>query len=243
MFPAMVYAEVRRVRRVVAEDAVKQKWDEDLWIEGDLPPGSQLHVNGNCIVRGNVPDGSQLDVAHCLRIFGNVGAAEIGTGQHLCVHGKMTNTICEVGLAAQILGTTTNSSIYAREVLADKLVGGVAEAYAQASGARQDVVINREKFLTEQREAGENAIAVIKRQLNRLYDIFGPEIVQQVNDDTVQMHLLRWLRKQKALGVGGYTHPQVQEYRLLLEILPGLRQELTSIASELRASTRGADGS
>ncbi|MBK6766041.1 MAG: DUF342 domain-containing protein [bacterium] len=236
--PAIVQAEVRRVRRVSAEDAVKQKWEEDLWVEGNLPPDTVLQVSGNCIVFGDVLDGCQLEIGQSLRVFGNVGAAAIGTAHHMCVHGRVNNAVCEVGLAAQIIGTTTNSSIYAREILADKLVGGVAEAYAQGSGAQQDVVINREKLLSEQREAGENALAVLKRQLNRLYDIFGAETVQQVSDDTVQMHLLRWLRKQKSLGVGGYTHPQVQEYRVLLEILPGIRRELTSIATELRATPR-----
>ncbi len=239
--PTVLFAEIRRIRSVDPDDAVKQKWDEDLWVNGSLEPESQLFVAGDCVIFGDVPDGCQLQIGRSLRVYGDVGEAVIGTGHHLCVHGKMMNSVCEVGLTAQLVGAATDCAIYAREILADNLVGGAAEAYTQIPSTHEAVFFNREKFLAEQREAGEDALATLHWQFARLYEIFGAEIVQQVNEDSVQMHLLRWIRKQKSLGVGGYTHPQIQEFRTLLEILPGLRREISAIASELRSTNKESE--
>lgn len=234
--PTVLHAEIRRIRSENPDAAVMQKWDEDLWVNGSLEADSQLLVSGDCIVYGDIPNGCQVQVGKSLRVYGDVGEAVIGTGHHLCVHGKMTNSVCEVGLTAQLVGTATDCAIYAREILADSLVGGAAEAYTQITATHEAVFFNREKFLAEQREAGEDALATLRRQFARLYEIFGAEIVQQVHEESVQMHLLRWIRKQKSLGNGGYTHPQVQEFRTLLEILPGLRREISAVAAELRES-------
>ena len=90
--------------------------------------------------------------------------------------------------------------------------------------------------MAEQRAAGEDALLTLRKQITRLSEIFGSEMLQQVTPDTVQIHLLRWLRHQKTIGVASYTHPQVQELRTLLELVPSLRSQMASIAGELRGS-------
>ncbi|MCB9358011.1 MAG: DUF342 domain-containing protein [Calditrichaeota bacterium] len=232
--PHILHAEVRRVRTVQAEAAVQSNWDEPLLVLGTLPKGSSLSVASDCILKGSVPAGCQLQVTGNLRITGDVSNATLGVTGHLCVHGKLSDAVCEVGLTAQFLGSVTDSACYAREILADEIVGGTAEAYHQFSNKHEVVAFNREKFLAEHRKAGEDALFTLRRQMIRLYEIFGPEIVQQVKEDSVQMNLLRWLKQQKTLGIGGYTHSQVQEFRTLLEILPDLRREISLVAEGLR---------
>lgn len=239
--PHVLTAEVMRIRELKAVEAPMQKWDEPVWILGTLPKGSVLTVAADCVLQGDISSGCQIQVSGDLRVTGHVADATIGTGGHFCVHGDLRGAICEVGLTAQFIGRAVDCTVYAREILADKIEGGIAEAYHQFSNKHEVVAFNREKFLAEHRRAGEEALTTLQRQMTRLYEIFGPEIVQQVTDDTIQMNLLRWLKRQKALGIGTYSHAHVQEFRTLLEVLPGLRRELASIAAGLREPARPAD--
>jgi len=149
----------------------------------------------------------------------------------------MIKSMCEVGLTAQLIGEVSDCTIFAREIIADNIIGGVAEAYANVSSNNEFVQLNKEKLLAEQRAAGEDALLTLRKQIMRLSEIFGHEMLQQVTPDTVQIHLLRWLRYQKTIGAASYTHPQVQELRTLLELIPTLRAQMASIAGELRDTT------
>lgn len=234
--PTMLTAEVVKIRSVLSEKAQNEKWEESIWVNGSLDESSRLTVNGDCIINGDIANGCQLNVIGSLRVMGNVGEATLEVLHHLCVHGDMNASMCEIGLTAQIMGEATDCTIFAREILAEQLVGGVAEAYAPVASNNVLVHFNREKLLAERKTAGEDAMLTLRKQLSKLSEIFGPEILHQVTPDSVQIHLLRWLRFQKSIGSPNFTHPQVQELRTLLELVPMLRAQMASVAGELRAS-------
>jgi len=236
--PTILEAEVLRIRAIESGAADEQRWDETVWISGDLNPGARIFVNGDCVIDGDVPENCEVSVSNSLRIWGSVYNAAITTGAHCCVHGDMEDTFCEIGLTAQVIGAAKNCNIYAREILAENLEGGLAEAFAPPATTNGAIHFNREKFLAEQRSAGEDTLANLRRQITRLNEIFGPEILQQVTSDTVQIHLLRWLRQQKNSGAAQFSHPQVQELRTLLELVPTLRTQLGVVAAELRTAAR-----
>ena len=235
--PAIVEAEVLQMRNIRAEKAANERWEGSIWITGSFDEPARLMVNGDCVFYGDIADGCQIQVSGNLRIFGGVGEATLTVGNHLCVHGPMFKSMCEVGLTAQLIGEVSDCTVFAREIIADNIVGGVAEAYANVSTNNEFVQLNKEKLLAEQRAAGEDALLTLRKQIVRLNEIFGPEMLQQVTPDTVQIHLLRWLRQQKTLGVASYTYPQVQELRTLLELVPTLRAQMASIAGELRETS------
>ena len=235
--PAIVEAEVLQMRNIRSEKAQNERWEGSIWITGSFDEPARLMVNGDCVFYGDIADGCQIQVSGNLRIFGGVGEATLTVGNHLCVHGPMFKSMCEVGLTAQLIGEVSDCTVFAREIIADNIVGGVAEAYANVSTNNEFVQLNKEKLLAEQRAAGEDALLTLRKQIVRLNEIFGPEMLQQVTPDTVQIHLLRWLRQQKTLGVASYTYPQVQELRTLLELVPTLRAQMASIAGELRETS------
>lgn len=235
--PAIVEAEVVQMRNIRAEKAQNERWEGSIWVTGSFDEPARLMVNGDCIIYGDIADGCQVQVSGNLRIFGGIGEATITVGNHLCVHGPMIKSMCEVGLTAQLIGEVSDCTIFAREIIADNIIGGVAEAYANVSSNNEFVQLNKEKLLAEQRAAGEDALLTLRKQIVRLSEIFGHEMLQQVTPDTVQIHLLRWLRYQKTIGAASYTHPQVQELRTLLELIPTLRAQMASIAGELRDTT------
>lgn len=235
--PTVLEAEVQKFRNVLAEKAENERWEESIWVDGSLSENVRLTVSGDCVITGDVGSGCQIQVSGSLRIMGHVGEATIAVGQHMVVQGKMRGSMCEVGLTAQVIGEAVDCTIFAREIVAEKIVGGVAEAYAAVSTNNDFIHFNKEKLLAEQKAAGEDAMLTLRRQMTRLTEIFGAEILQTVTPDTVQIHLLRWLRQQKTLGVASYTHPQVQELRTLLELAPFLRSQMASIAGELRPNS------
>ncbi|MCB9368048.1 MAG: DUF342 domain-containing protein [Calditrichaeota bacterium] len=234
--PTVLVAEIAKIRSVLSEKAQNERWEESLWVNGNLEDKTTLVVNGDCVVFGDIGDGCEIQVSGSLRVQGEVGESNIAVGMHACIHGKMKGTILQAGLAIQLIEEATDCTIFAREILADHLIGGTAEAYAPVASNNDLVRVNREKLLQEQRSAGEDALATLRRQITRLYEIFGSEIVHQVSSDSVQIHLLRWLRQQKSNGIRPYSHPQVQEFRTLLELAPMLRAQIASISSELRAT-------
>lgn len=238
--PTVLEAEVQRFRTVLAEKAQNERWEESIWVDGSLPDSVRLTVSGDCVITGDIGSGCQIQVSGSLRLMGRADDAAITVGNHLVVHGKMKGTMCEVGLTAQIVSEAVDCTIFARDIVADHIIGGVAEAYAPVSSNNDIVHFNKEKLLAEQKAAGEDALLTLRRQMTRLTEIFGSEILQTVTPDTVQIHLLRWLRAQKALGIATYTHPQVQELRTLLELAPLLRSQMAMIAGELRPSKTAA---
>jgi cytoskeletal protein CcmA (bactofilin family) len=234
--PMTLEAEVISLRSILSENAQNKRWEESLYVNGSLDENASLVVNGDCVVSGDIRDGCEVQVSGSLRVYGEVGEADLAVGKHLCVHGKMHGTIIQAGLVVQLIDQAIDCTIFAREILADHLIGGTAEAYAPVASNNDLIKVNREKFLQEQRAAGEDALATLRRQITRLYEIFGSEIVHQVTSDSLQIHLLRWLRQQKSNGIKPYSHPQVQEFRTLLELAPLLRLQISSIAGELRAT-------
>jgi cytoskeletal protein CcmA (bactofilin family) len=234
--PMTLEAEVISLRSILSENAQNKRWEESLYVNGSLDENASLVVNGDCVVSGDIRNGCEVQVSGSLRVYGEVGEADLAVGKHLCVHGKMHGTIIQAGLVVQLIDQAIDCTIFAREILADHLIGGTAEAYAPVASNNDLIKVNREKFLQEQRAAGEDALATLRRQITRLYEIFGSEIVHQVTSDSLQIHLLRWLRQQKSNGIKPYSHPQVQEFRTLLELAPLLRLQISSIAGELRAT-------
>lgn len=237
--PAVLEAEVKQFRKLLAENAQNNRWEESIWVNGSLEKNTRLTVTGDCVIFGDVAAGCEIQISGSLRIYGDVTEASLAVGNHLCSHGSSRDSMMAVGLTSQLLGEATDCTIFAREIIANEISGGTAEAYSPAASGSELVQVNREKLLAEQREAGEDALANLRRQLARLYEIFGPETIQQVTSDTVQVHLLRWLRQQKMLGITSFSHPQVQELRTLLELVPNLRVQMVSIAGELRATDAG----
>jgi cytoskeletal protein CcmA (bactofilin family) len=233
--PTVLKAEITRLRRVRGAE-ISGVVNESLWVIGDLPSKTKLSVYGDLIIHGNVGSECELQVSGDLRIHGRVADAAISVGSHLAVVGNLTGAVLEVDLTVHIVGKATDCAIYAREIVADELAGGLAEAFTKSSSDSPSVHFNRAKFLEEQQKAGENALETLRRQISQLLDIFGADVISQLTESNLQIMLLRWLRAQKAKGLPNYSHHEVQEYRSLLEMAPLIRDQMTAIAEELRTA-------
>lgn len=233
--PTVVKGEVQFFRRARGAE-VSGIVNESLWVIGDLPAKTKLSVYGDLIVHGKVGSECELQVSGDLRIHGNVADAALSVGAHLAVVGDITGAVLEVDLTAHIVGKATDCAIYAREIVAAELAGGLAEAFTQSSSDSPSVHFNRAKFLEEQQKAGESALETLRRQISQLLDIFGADVISQLTESNLQIMLLRWLRTQKAKGLPTYSHHQVQEYRALLEMAPLIRAQMAAIGEELRTS-------
>lgn len=218
---------------------------ESAIILGDVAAGSRIRSRAPLFIAGNVEEDSRVECSASLRIAGDVRKAHIKASRHCCITGFVTESNLECGFTLQFDAGVLNSTLHATDVIGREIRGGTVEALRQTSfdhveesgGAATAIRINLRRFLENQQVAGREAMDDLRQSLAQIQDIFGPEIVLQVTESTAQRSLLHWLRHQKNLGGGNFTHTEVQELRAILEIVPLIRQQMTSMGLELRDIT------
>ncbi len=241
--PLKLRAEVLQVEPVTDSKVFKISYDYPAVILADVQPGSTITTRDHLYIRGNVGSGTQIQCGGTLRIIGNVDSASITVRGHLAISGWAKKSEFHCDLTAHIDGEVKDCLLYAREILAPTIQGGVAEAMINHTGTASSAVggsaiqVNQRKYLENQQAAGVAAVEDLREQLALVTELFGAEITQQVTTDTVQLMLLRWLRRQKTAGISNYSFRDVQEYRTVLSLVPMLREQLAATGAELREIT------
>lgn len=215
-------------------------------IRGTLKSGSLVHADSHLIIEGNVEPNTQIDCLGSLRIVGNIRDANISAKEHLSITGKVFDSFISGDLTVQIDGSADNCTIYAREIIASELTGGVAEALSQTllkpnEETKGLIQFNYRKFLETQQKEGVVAINELREQMSIVNDLFGHDIIHQINEDNIQLMLLRWLRDQKTHNTMGYSFREVQNYREILSVIPFIRSQLSAVGEELRDVTAQLD--
>jgi cytoskeletal protein CcmA (bactofilin family) len=209
-------------------------------IRGIVKSGSYIQANSHLLIEGDIESNCQIDCTGMLRIVGAVADTNISGKEHLCITGSVSNSFISGDLTVQIDGDALQCTIYAREIVASNLAGGSAEALSQSviqkspSNATESVQINQRKFLETLQKEGVIAVQDLREQMSIVTDIFGPEIVQKVSEENVQLMLLRWLRQQKSRNLSGYNFREVQDFRTILSVVPLIRSQLAALGIELR---------
>jgi hypothetical protein len=238
--PAKLVGEVMQADDVDGDEVLKSTFSSETIINGSLKTGSDIRSSAALLIKGDVESGCTIDCLGSIRITGNVGDANISTKGHLAVGGWARDSFISSELSVHIEDRADQCTIYAREIIAQNVEGGLAEAmthqvpHPSSSSAEIAVHVQRRKFLETQHTEGTEALAELREQMSIVNDLFGSAIVQQVTEDNVQLMLLRWLRQQKSMGISGYSYQNVQDFRKILSIIPSIRKEVSEIGSELR---------
>jgi cytoskeletal protein CcmA (bactofilin family) len=209
-------------------------------IRGTVRSGSYIQANSHLLIEGDIESKSQIDCTGRLRIVGTVADANLSAKEHLCIVGSVSNSFISGDLTVQIDGDALQCTIYAREIVASNLTGGIAEALSQSmiqkspDNTTDAIQINQRKFLETLQKEGAIAIQDLQEQMSIVNDIFGPEIVQKVSEENIQLMLLRWLRQQKSRNLSGFSFREVQDFRTILSVVPIIRNQLAALGAELR---------
>lgn len=208
----------------------------------DVLPGSRVRSNAPLFIAGNVEEDVEIECTSSLRIGGTVRKAKIHASKHCAVAGFIAESQIDCGLTLQADAGVLNSQLRATDVIGREIRGGSVEALRhttfehveESGGAATAIRVNLRRFLESQHAAGRLVAEDLQRSIAQIVDIFGSEISSQVTEGTAQRYLLHWLRAQKSHGGGNFTHTEVQEFRTILEMVPAIRAELSSIGVELR---------
>ncbi len=234
----------------VTEVQETQKFDIEshsaLMIRGNVLSGSQIRSRAPIVIEGNVLNGSRIETRSSLRVLGDVSGSYLSSDQHLSLYGNAHNSHLIAKLSVQLDGRVVDSTVRAMDVLALEIIGGDVEALSRTSVSRVNdsetgaasVRINVRKYLEEQEESGRRNIEDIRATLGQMIQIFGPQIVSQVEAASLSRTLLQWMRGQKSVTGLGYTNTEVHDYRALLETVPILREQLAAAGMELREITQ-----
>ena len=242
---AKLTGHVRPAKILDQTQAIDIELTEPTIIMGDVAAGSRICSRAPLFIAGNVEENAHVECSASLRIGGDVRKAYIKAQRHCCITGFITEAKLECGFTLQLDAGVLNSSLRATDVIGREIRGGTVEALRQTSfdhveetgGAATAIRINLRRFLENQQIAGREAIADLRRSLAQIQDIFGPETILQVTESTAQRVLLHWLRQQKSIGGGNFTHVEVQELRTILEVVPLIRQQMAAMGMELRDIT------
>jgi hypothetical protein len=210
-----------------------------------LLAGSRITSSAPLFIQGDLEEGVQLTCADSVRIQGSVFRSIIQAGRHVCITGEIIESTISSDCTLQIDGHVVDSNLTATDVVAGEIHGGCVEALHQTSidhlddsgGAATAIRINLRKYLERQQVVGQEAITDLSNAILQIRDLFGAQITDQVTESSAQRLLLKWLRQQKLLGNGNYTHVEVQELRTVLEMIPLIRDQLKAMGVELRDVT------
>jgi hypothetical protein len=214
-------------------------------IAGMVPRDAQISSNSALYIDGDVEAGARVYCNGSLRIAGYVRRAEVTSRKHLCIHGEVSESHLRAELTLAVDGIALNSSLQASDVFVMDIQGGSIEALRQPSFAPEkssgalatSIRINLRRLLEKQQLSSRDALSDLQAALSHIVDIFGPDITLHASEGNTQHLLISWLRAQKARGIGNYTHKEVHELRVVLEMIPQIRAQLTDIGSEIREIT------
>ncbi len=219
---------------------------EPLIIRGNLYAGSRIRTKAPLVVEGYIEEGSVIDARGTVRIRGDLSGVKLTTDEHLCILGQVKQSMLNARLTLQIEGTAVDCTLRAMDIIAHDVVGGDVEALSRtmigrvfkSSSGTASVRINLRKYLQEQQLTGRQTVDDIRESLHQIALIFGHETVSQVEPVSVSRLLLSWLRDQKRTRGAVYSSIEVQEFRMLLEMIPVMRQQLSAAGAELRDITQ-----
>lgn len=245
LVPVKILGRVLPVNTIVGYDIADLTLNEAAAIMGSIPSGARIRSTSSLFIDGDVEKDVMIECAGAVRIMGYVRRANIRSTKHVCIHGDIADSDINTSLTLYSEGRVIDSKVRASDVIAEEIRGGDVEALRQPpphtlkdSGSTATAIrINLRKFFEMQQIDGRAALEDLRGSLSHILDIFGPDITLQASEGTEQRLLLKWLRKQKAAGIGNYTHAEVQEFREVLELIPRIREQLTSIGLELREVT------
>jgi hypothetical protein len=244
MVPAKVVGQV--LPAIVFQDSqvYRLELDQPAAIYGTVKSGSRIVTNSSLFVDGDVEDDAEIECHGTLRVSGAIRKARLTSRRHICVNGFVSDSALSASLVLHLDQGAVNSSLCALDAVARETRSCSVEAIRQipishltGGGAATAIRINLRKFLENQQASGRTALDELRTSLSQIVDIFGPEITLQVTESTASRLMLKWLRKQKTAGVGNYTHAEVQELKTILEMIPLIREQLTTIGMELRDVT------
>lgn len=227
-----------------------QVFDLDLYdcacFYADIQANSRIQSQGALFIQGDIKQGTKIVCADSVRILGSVHKADISAEGHLCLVGNAADAVLRARLTLQTDGVLTDTSAIGMDVIAKSVDGGTVEALNPCildsdSGEMHSpasLSMNIRRFLEDQQKMNKAAIHEIQQSLQRISDLFGPDVVQRVEEGSVQRVLLDWLRIHKESSAKQFSYKDVQELRMILELIPELRQRLAAVGMELQDITR-----
>jgi hypothetical protein len=213
-------------------------------IFGTVKAGSRIVSNSALYIEGDVEEDSEIQCLRSLRIAGSVRKSKISSRHHTCITGFVSDSQISSSNVLHLDQGALSSTLSATDAVAREVRQCAVEALRHTSiehlrgGTTATAIrINLRKFLENQQASGREALDELRTSLSQIVDIFGPDITLQVSESTSSRLMLKWLRKQKAAGLGNYTHAEVQELKTVLEMIPLIRDQLNAIGMELRDVT------
>jgi len=197
----------------------------EVHIHGDVQRGSQVQASGDITVGGNIQRGTLVSDGSILS-EGEVAGSRVTAKGNVNLAGPVVDSQIQ-GRVVE-LGEVSGSDIQAQNHVTVSSIG------SNKSGKLSQVNIGQKAFLKKKIEDNEHFIWSANKNLNRLYDLFGHENLENFTAAEREKILTRILTTKKAEGHKPYTAMEVDALKQLLGSITTLKRIMHEKGEEIR---------
>ncbi len=206
---------------------------ESVEIKGKLKMGSRIVSSGEIHIEGDVGENSTILATDDIVVSGIVKNVTLASNRNIIAKSEIEGgdvSASESVIAKQITG----AKVSGKRIIADKIMGGEINAGEQVSvdelGADEDgitatICVGMQDFLEKKIKENSDFIVEARKNLSKMVQLFGEDIVNEVFPQNVQQMLLKFTTMlKKTQGLKSLPQSKVESYKRLLTSIEPLRR-------------------
>ncbi|MBC8204445.1 DUF342 domain-containing protein [bacterium] len=214
------------------DDAVEITTRESVEIRGNLKIGSKIISSGEVHIDGDVEDSSNIHASDDIVVNGSVNGSSLTSGKNIIARNGINNSQLTASESVFVKGEAVKSNITGQKVVVDKMAGGqinagqrieAGELAKDEDGVSATLVVGMRQFLEKKITENNDFIEAAQTNLNKLRELFGDTIVNEVMPHNVQQMLLKFIAQLRHSGVEQVPQKKINSYKKLLTAIEPLK--------------------
>lgn len=215
------------------DDTVNITTRESVEVRGKLKMGSHVVSSGEVHIEGDVGENSSIIASDDIVINGSTKNVNLSSNRNIIAKQGISGgvvTASENVFASSI----SNATVSGKKIVSDKIEGGqifagdevtVNELGADTEGISATIFVGMRDFLETKIKENSDFIADAKKNLSKLIQLFGEEIVNEVFPQNVQQMMLKFTTIQKKKeGLKTIPQHKLDTFKRLLNSIEPLRR-------------------
>ena len=240
-FPKEIQIRIDPLTVVESSRTVEIVARESVEVKGNLKENSKIISEGEVYVHGDVGPNSNIHATEDIIIGGDVVMGTLVSSKSIMLQGDLSDSTLSAKEFIKVEGIVRDSTIYGKEVELDTFVGSTLVAGRQAiirqieadeSGILSEIKIGMNSFYQMKLNENKEFIEYINSSLNRMDQIFGLDITQEINYSNIELMFLKFITN-VARGKG-MSEEQMEATKSLIESIPSLKIVIDEKAEENR---------
>ncbi len=249
IIPEKIEVSVKSIVSLKGDEPHDIYLEEPVEIIGDLQSGFSVSTDGEVFIEGDVDPGARVNSKDRVNIEGDVRGGEITSGKSVYAFQNVSDARITAGDEIVILGLVQNSELSGCDVKAEKLVNSKVEAGrkvtvhsvgAAEGGKKTRIRVGREEYYRQRLEEQQREIDALEKNLRRIREVFGKDLLEQLDDGNQHRLLMQYIRKLVSHGKTQLDSATIESFRRLLESFSPLQEVISEKLEDISSLKRKA---